>query len=62
MNSDNIDNTLKEIKRITKKDGRIIISYLNKYDFFSDKINNYFKIIKRSNLFEDELFILEQKV
>lgn len=61
MNSDNIDNTLKEIKRITKKDGRIIISYLNKYDF-SDKINNYFKIIKRSNLFEDELFILEQKV
>jgi len=61
MNSDNIENTLKEIRRITKKDGRVIISYLNKYDF-SDKIKKYFNIIKKSNLFEDELFILEQKV
>tara|TARA_B100000902_G_scaffold378244_1_gene411288 strand:+ start:419 stop:907 length:489 start_codon:yes stop_codon:yes gene_type:complete len=61
MNSDNIENTLKEIRRITKKEGRVIISYLNKYDF-SDKIKKYFKIIKKSNLFEDELFILEQKV
>jgi len=61
MNSDNVERTLNEIKRILKKDGKIIISYLKKFDFL-ELIKNNFKILKQETIDEDVLFILEQKV
>jgi ubiquinone/menaquinone biosynthesis C-methylase UbiE len=61
MNSDNVERTMNEIKRILKKDGKIIISYLKKFDFL-ELIKNNFKILKQETIDEDVLFILEQKV
>lgn len=57
QNLPKIDLALKEIKRISKSNSIIVITYLKKFDF-SDEIKKEFEILEIRDLGEDEGFVL----
>lgn len=52
------DAVLSEIKRISKSDATIVLTYLKKFDF-SDEIKKEFDVLEIRDLGEDEGFILK---
>jgi len=58
QNLPDVSGALKEIKRVSKSDSTIIITYLKKFDF-SNQIRKEFDVLEIRDLGEDEGFVLK---
>ena len=57
QNLPKVEKALQEIKRVSDKDARIVLTYLNKFDF-TNQIKKEFEILEVKSLGEDSGFIL----
>jgi len=57
QNVEDVNNFLKEAKRILKPNGVFVLTYLNKFDFEKD-IKKHFKVINKKEFSEDIGFVL----